>query len=592
MSVAESTIDPTRLARLIETEEAEFNDRHKESRAMTERAGRVLAGGVASSWQATEPHPIYLADGHGSKVVDVDGNEYVDFHNGYGAMAVGHAHPKIAEIVSERVRRGTHFAQPTEDSVVVGEHLSQRFGLPLWRFGNSGTESTMDAVRLMRAVTGRDILLKIEGSYHGHGDAVMVSVAPPGDSIGDYENPNSVPQTIGLPDAVVELTRVVPFNDLDALERTLHRYQGQVAGMIVEPVMMNAGMVTPEEGYLAGVKELLHGAGALLAFDEVKTGATIAHGGATKRFGVTPDLLCLAKSTGGGLPCGAIGGTEEVMGWIADGRIDQVGTFNGNPLTMAAMRTTLTEILTPDVYTEFDRLGEILRSGCDAVIEHTGIAGYTTVMSARGAVTYRGERVRNYRDYLEVSDELGLHQLARPVQPRRVHGAVGQVRELDALGAALRGGRAPLRLQLRVPRQGHHGMKAVVFEEHGGPDVLQYTDIPEPEPKPFEVLIEVKAAGANFNDIWARRGMPGMKVDLPARRGLGRLRGREGRRRRRRRDGVRLGAGRGGRRGRRPPRPLLPHVRDVHVRPGVLLPPVPASGASRPARTTAATPST
>ena len=406
MSVAESTIDPTRLARLIETEEAEFNDRHKESRAMTERAGRVLAGGVASSWQATEPHPIYLADGHGSKVVDVDGNEYVDFHNGYGAMAVGHAHPKIAEIVSERVRRGTHFAQPTEDSVVVGEHLSQRFGLPLWRFGNSGTESTMDAVRLMRAVTGRDILLKIEGSYHGHGDAVMVSVAPPGDSIGDYENPNSVPQTIGLPNAVVELTRVVPFNDLDALERTLHRYQGQVAGMIVEPVMMNAGMVTPEEGYLAGVKELLHGAGALLAFDEVKTGATIAHGGATKRFGVTPDLLCLAKSTGGGLPCGAIGGSEEVMGWIADGRIDQVGTFNGNPLTMAAMRTTLTEILTPDVYPEFDRLGEILRSGCDAVIEHTGIAGYTTVLSARGAVTYRGERVRNYRDYLEVSDEL------------------------------------------------------------------------------------------------------------------------------------------------------------------------------------------
>ena len=203
------------------------------------------------------------------------------------------------------------------------------------------------------------------------------------------------------------------------------------------------------------------------------------------------------------------------MGWIADGRIDQVGTFNGNPLTMAAMRATLTEILTPDAYTEFDRLGEILRSGCDAVIDRTGIAGYTTVMSARGAVTYRGERVRNYRDYLEVSDELGLHQLARAVQPRRVHGAVGQVRELDALGAALRGGRPPLRRQLRVPRQGHLRMKAVVFEEHGGPDVLQYTDIPDPEPKPFEVLIEVKAAGANFNDIWARRGMPGMKVIFP-----------------------------------------------------------------------------
>jgi len=406
MSVAESTIDPTRLSKLIETEETEFNARHPNSRALTERASRALAGGVASSWQSTDPHPIYLADGHGSKVVDVDGNEYVDFHNGYGAMAVGHAHPKIVEIVSERVREGTHFAQPTEDSVIVAEHLSERFGLPLWRFANSGTESTMDAVRLMRAITGRDILLKIEGSYHGHGDAVMVSVAPPGDKIGPYDDPVSVPQTIGLPADVVALTRVVPFNDLDALERTLHRYEGRVAGMIVEPAMMNAGIVTPDEGYLGGVKELLHGAGALLAFDEVKTGVTIAYGGATKRYGISPDLVCLAKSTGGGLPCGAIGGTEEVMEWIADGRIDQVGTFNGNPLTMAAMRVTLTEILTPDVYEEFDRLAEILRSGCDAALESGGIAGYTTVMSARGAVTYRGERVRNYRDYLEVSDEL------------------------------------------------------------------------------------------------------------------------------------------------------------------------------------------
>ena len=406
MSVAQSSIDQTRLSKLIETEEAEFNSRHEESRAMTARASRALAGGVASSWQSTDPHPIYLADGHGSKVFDVDGNEYVDFHNGYGAMAVGHAHPKIVEIVSKRVGQGTHFAQPTEDSVICAEQLSERFGLPLWRFGNSGTEATMDAVRLIRAITGRDILLKIEGSYHGHGDAVMVSVAPPADKIGSYDDPASVPQTIGLPDEVVALTRVVPFNDLDALERALHRYQGRVAGMIVEPAMMNAGIVTPDDGYLGGVKELLHGAGALLAFDEVKTGVTIHYGGATKRFGVTPDLICLAKSIGGGLPCGAIGGTEEAMGWIADGRIDQVGTFNGNPLTMAAMRTTLTEILTPDVYTEFDRLGEILRSGCDEALASGGVPGYTTVMSARGAVTYRGDRVRNYRDYLEVSDEL------------------------------------------------------------------------------------------------------------------------------------------------------------------------------------------
>ena len=403
---ATSTIDPARLASVIEAEEATFNERHKHSREMTERARRSLAGGVASSWQDTEPHPIYLAEGHGSKVVDVDGNEYVEFHNGYGAMAVGHAHPRIVEVVSERVRLGTHFAQPTEDLIAVAEHLQKRFGLPLWRFGNSGTESTLDAVRLARAYTGRDILFKIEGSYHGHHDALMVSVAPPADKIGPYDDPVSVPQTLGLPADYVKLTRVVPFNDLEALERTLNRYKGQVAGMIVEPAMMNAGFVLPEEGYLQGVKDLLHEHGALLVFDEVKTGATLSYGGAVEAFGVTPDLLCLAKSVGGGLPCGAIGGTDEVMGWIADGKIDQVGTFNGNPLTMAAMHATLTEILVPDAYTEFSRLGEILREGCDGVIESNGLAGYTTVLGARGAVTYRAERVRNYRDYLEVSDQL------------------------------------------------------------------------------------------------------------------------------------------------------------------------------------------
>jgi len=403
---ATSTIDPARLASVIEAEEATFNERHEHSREMTERARRSLAGGVASSWQDTEPHPIYLAEGHGSKVVDVDGNEYVDFHNGYGAMAVGHAHPRIAEVVSERVRLGTHFAQPTEDSIAVAEHLQKRFGLPLWRFGNSGTESTLDAVRLARAYTGRDILFKIEGSYHGHHDALMVSVAPPADKIGPYDDPVSVPQTLGLPADYVKLTRVVPFNDLEALERTLNRYKGQVSGMIVEPAMMNAGFVLPEEGYLQAVKDLLHEHGALLVFDEVKTGATLSYGGAVEAFGVTPDLLCLAKSVGGGLPCGAIGGTDEVMGWIADGKIDQVGTFNGNPLTMAAMHATLTEILVPDAYSEFSRLGEILREGCDGVIESNGLAGYTTVLGARGAVTYRAERVRNYRDYLDVSDQL------------------------------------------------------------------------------------------------------------------------------------------------------------------------------------------
>src|SRR4051794_12263177 len=174
-------VSETRLQQLIEREEATFAERHPRSRALHRRASGALAGGVASSWQSTDPHPIYVSHGSGSRIVDVDGNEYVDLHNGYGAVAVGHAHPAGVEAGRRRVERGTHFAQPTEESVLVAEHLRMRFGLPLWRFGNSGTEATLDATRLMRAVTGRDVVLKIEGSYHGHHDALMVSVTPPAD---------------------------------------------------------------------------------------------------------------------------------------------------------------------------------------------------------------------------------------------------------------------------------------------------------------------------------------------------------------------------------------------------------------------------
>jgi glutamate-1-semialdehyde 2,1-aminomutase len=400
-------VEAERLDRVIAQEEERFAERHPRSRAMVERARASLAGGVASSWQATDPHPIYLSHGEGARVVDVDGNEYVDLHNGYGAMAAGHAHPAVVRAVRERVGRGTHFAQPTEEAVVLAEHLRERYGLPLWRFGNSGTEATLDAVRLMRAYAGRDIVIKIEGSYHGHHDALMVSVVPPAADIGPPDDPVGVPQTLGLPADYVRLTRVVPFNDLDALARTLERLEGQVAGMIVEPAMMNVGIIEPDPGYLGGIRDLTREHGVLLAFDEVKTAPCIHYGGAIRRYGVTPDLVCLAKSHGGGLCIGAIGGSEEVMGWIAEGRIDQVGTFNGNPLTMAAAIATLTEVLTPDAYARFDRLSEVMVDGCTRAIEEHGLTAYATGLCAKGSITYAAERVRNYRDFLaKVSDPL------------------------------------------------------------------------------------------------------------------------------------------------------------------------------------------
>ncbi|MCB0984525.1 MAG: aminotransferase class III-fold pyridoxal phosphate-dependent enzyme, partial [Ilumatobacter sp.] len=300
---------------LIRAEEDRFMARMPRTVDLWERAQRVMPGGVSSSWASSRPVPVWVSHGDGGHVWDVDGNDYVDLHAGYGVNVVGHANPAVVHAVQQRVALGTHFAQPTEDSIVVAEELARRFGLPMWRFNNSGSEATMDAFHLMRAITGRDLVIKVEGSYHGHHDSAMVSIFRGLDQLGPLEDPARVPGA-GVPQAMADLLRLVPFNDLDALERVLQQHHGQVAGMILEPMMMNAGIIPPLPGYLEGVRELTRRHGVLLAFDEVKTGLVVHHGGATRLFGVTPDIVCLAKALGGGLPCGAIGGTEDVMAAI------------------------------------------------------------------------------------------------------------------------------------------------------------------------------------------------------------------------------------------------------------------------------------
>ena len=391
-----------RVADLIQAEEERFRQARPRSHELWTEARQVLPRGVPSSFQDAAPQPIFVDRGKGSRVWDVDGNEYVDFHNGFGVMVVGHAHPKIVEAVSRQIERGSHFAQPVADDIVVARELARRFHQPKWRFTNSGTESTLDAVRIARGFTGRDRLIKIEASYHGHHDALMVSVEPPPALMGPPDRPASFPQSEGIPAAVVELTTVVPFNDPAALEKAFATHPGQVAAVIVEPAMMNVGIVLPDAGYLDKVKEIAHRHGALLIFDEVKTGVTIAPGGATERFNVTPDLVALAKAIGGGLPCGAVGGREDVMAVVEEKRVAQMGTFNGNPLTMAASKVTLLEILDPRAYAHFDALAETLQGGLDEAIGRHELPFHVITLSARGGVTYRAQRVRNYRDYLEI----------------------------------------------------------------------------------------------------------------------------------------------------------------------------------------------
>jgi glutamate-1-semialdehyde 2,1-aminomutase len=399
-----SAPDRDRVAELTKREMTRFEERTPRSREYFQRASKVMPNGVPSSFQSNDPWPVYVERGEGAQVWDVDGSEYVDFHNGFGVMCIGHANPQVAAAVKARVDLGTHFAAPTEGSIAVAEELTRRFGLPQWRFTNSGTESTMDAVHLARGATGRDVILKIEGSYHGHHDAVMVSVYPELKELGDRDDPVSVPYGAGYPRAITELTRSVPFNDASALEAVLDKLEGQVAGMIMEPAMMNISIVPPREGYLARVRELTAKHEVKLIFDEVKTGATISPGGATARFGVTPDMITLAKATCGGYPGGAIGMTEELAAIVADGTVHQYGTFNGNPLVMAAAKATLTTVLTESAYEMLESTNRALLEGCQRVIDEYGLPAYTEGLGAKGCVIFSPERMYEYRDYLTKVD--------------------------------------------------------------------------------------------------------------------------------------------------------------------------------------------
>jgi glutamate-1-semialdehyde 2,1-aminomutase len=392
------------LDSLIEEQERAFVERQPRSAALRERARRSLAGGVTSNWQISRPQSIWLSHGRGSRVWDADGHEYVDMHGGYGVGLVGHGHPAIVEALRERVPNGTHFAQPTEDAIAVAEALKQRWGLPQWRFGNSGTEGTMDAVHLMRAKTGRDRILKVEGSYHGHHDSVMVSVYEPLEELGPVHDPRSAPAGAGIPDAITGLTRIVPFNDVPSVERVLDELGGEIAGMILEPIMMNAGIILPDPDYLSRIKDILHSRGAYLTFDEVKTGLTAGPSGATGVLGVQPDLVCLAKAIGGGIPCGAIGGTEELMSLITDGEYDQVGTFNGNPLTMASARAVLTEILDDEAFGHLARLAKRTVAGTERIIDLYDLPAHVVSVGAKGCITFSESPVRNYRDFLEIDE--------------------------------------------------------------------------------------------------------------------------------------------------------------------------------------------
>jgi glutamate-1-semialdehyde 2,1-aminomutase len=394
-----------RAQELGRSEMARLLARTPGSALLFERARRILPFGVASSFQKMQPYPIYVSRGKGSHIWDQDGSEYLDFHCGFGAMVVGHAHPRVLEATLEAASGGTHFAATSETTVAFAEAICRRFNLEMLRFTNSGTEATMDAIRVARAATGRDVVCKIEGSYHGHHDSVMFSILPNADTMGGRERPASAPVSKGMVKDASKYIEVVPFNDAGHLERVLTERGDQIACLIMEPAMMNIGIVVPEPGYLQRVRELCSRFGVVLIFDEIKTGFTIAAGGAAERFGVQPDLTCLAKAISGGLPAAAFGGRESLMRLIEQG-VSQQGTYNGNRLVSHVGLVVLTEVLTADAYRHFDRLGKRLASGCRKAIERFGIPAHTVDLGAKGCVSYRPTPLTNYRDFLDTRPEL------------------------------------------------------------------------------------------------------------------------------------------------------------------------------------------
>ena len=411
MSAANPTLHHNladRAKQIAQRELRTYVERTPGSQAANTRAKKVLPLGVPSSLQAYDPHPLVIASAQGARMTDVDGNQLIDYSMGFGALFAGHVNPIVRRAIDTQLDSGTLFVTPAEITADVAELLRDRFQLPMWRFTNSGTEATMDAVRVARGVTGREKIVKVEGGYHGHHDVVMVSQKPDLRFAGPADNPTSVPSTAGLTRAVLQDTIVIPYNDAAALERALAN--NDVACFIVEPVMENIGICLPQSGYLEDVRRITREHGTMLIFDEVKTGITAGWGGASGVLGVLPDLVCLAKSIGGGLPLGAFGGTLECMQEIESGRVVHVGTYNGNPLVMAVAEAVLSEVCTPEVTQEVIARNTLLVDACGEIIRSAALPAHTVQLGAKGCVTWSTEPVMNYRDYKNTDFDIAFAQ--------------------------------------------------------------------------------------------------------------------------------------------------------------------------------------
>ncbi len=367
---------------------------HATSKKLFERARKVIPGGVNSPVRAycsVNLDPPFIIRGRGSKIYDVDGNEYIDYVGSWGPMILGHAHPAVVYAVRERVARGASFGAPTILEIEMAEELCEALpSLEMVRMVNSGTEATMSAIRLARGFTNRKKIVKFAGCYHGHVDALLVEAGSGATTLG-------VPNSAGVPAEFTSNTLSATYNDLTSVDELIDKFSQEIAAIIVEPVAGNMGTIPPQPGFLEGLRERCTKAGIVLIFDEVMTGFRVSYGGAQLLYNIKPDLTCLGKIIGGGLPVGAFGGRREIMEHLAPlGAVYQAGTLSGNPLAMAAGLETLRTLKKENPYPKLEESAGYLGDGINTLLSEYGIPHYCTRVGSMLCTYFTATKVLNY----------------------------------------------------------------------------------------------------------------------------------------------------------------------------------------------------
>jgi glutamate-1-semialdehyde 2,1-aminomutase len=395
-------ISKTRVKKLLAQEWARFQSTTTNSATHNKRASKVLPLGVTSSFQHWNPYPISIVSAKGAYFKDVDGRKLLDLSMGFGAMMVGHLNKDVVKAVKKAMRSvGTLFVTPGPLATEAAERFQKRFDIDMLRFTNSGTESTMYAIRAARAATGKKAIIKIEGGFHGGYDPLQVSVKAPVEKIGTVTSPKPYYPT-GVEGGEVY---VVSYNDTVRLEAIMKNHGKTIAAFMIEPIVENLSIILPDEGYLTKVRELCDKYKIALIFDEVKTGLTAGVAGAAMRVGVKPDLITLAKSIGGGLPLAAFGGKKEFMQTIVDGRMPHLGTYNGNPLVVAAA-IAVDKIATPEALAKAEAINNTTLDAIDKIIDEYSLPAHTVGFGVKGAVIWSPTPVRNYRDFKATDFEM------------------------------------------------------------------------------------------------------------------------------------------------------------------------------------------